>query len=203
MLSRPHPGSARPFGAAAVRRGLQATCRPSASATECPPSTPTDRPILPVDHGKPCSRRATRPLTGPAGRASSGRGSLGFGNRVDPHHGDRSPWWIYPNLTDPGTPTREPVSNPAWKSFRARRSCGGDLFRTDPPACGASPAGLLEPPPVVPREREPRTAAPEVPSALEVFAPKLEASAPRPPMIRWAGGHRRLCYPPSVSPRPG
>jgi hypothetical protein len=36
-------------------------------------------------------------------RAFSGQGSLGFNHRVDPHHDDRSPQWIYPNLTDPGT----------------------------------------------------------------------------------------------------
>jgi hypothetical protein len=140
MLSRPYPGSARPFSTTAIRRGSQATCRPSASPTECSPSTPSSCLVPSVDRGKPRSRRATRPLAGRAGRAFSGQGSLGFWNRVDPHHDDRSPWWIYPNLTDPGTPAREPVSNPVWKSSRARRSCGTDLFRTDPPACWGKPS---------------------------------------------------------------
>jgi hypothetical protein len=44
-------------------------------------------------------------LAGPTGRAFSGQGSLGF-HRVDPHQDDRSPWWIYPNLTGSSTPCR-------------------------------------------------------------------------------------------------
>jgi hypothetical protein len=53
MLSRPNPRSARPEGLPAIRRGPEATCRLPASAMECPPSTPTCRPIPDVDRGKP------------------------------------------------------------------------------------------------------------------------------------------------------
>jgi hypothetical protein len=48
-------------------------------------------------------------------------------NRVDPHHDDRSPWWIYPNLTDPSTSCHESVSSDAWKNDEARRPCGVGL----------------------------------------------------------------------------
>jgi hypothetical protein len=48
-------------------------------------------------------------------------------SRVDPHHDDRSPQWIYPNLTDPGTPCHGFVSTFAWKSNDDRRPCGVGL----------------------------------------------------------------------------
>jgi len=60
-------------------------------------------------------------------RAFSGQGSLGFEDRVDPHHGDRSPQWIYPNLTDPGTSCHGFVSRHDWKIDVARRPCGVGL----------------------------------------------------------------------------
>jgi hypothetical protein len=53
MLSRPHPRSARPKCLPVIRRGPGATCRLPASAIECPPSTPTCRPIPALGRGKP------------------------------------------------------------------------------------------------------------------------------------------------------
>jgi hypothetical protein len=53
MLSRSNPRSARPKGLPTVRRGPVATCRLPASAMECPPSTPTCRPIPKAGRGKP------------------------------------------------------------------------------------------------------------------------------------------------------
>jgi hypothetical protein len=53
MLSRSNPRSARPKGLPTVRRGPVATCRLPASAMECPPSTPTCRPIPEAGRGKP------------------------------------------------------------------------------------------------------------------------------------------------------
>lgn len=55
-------------------------------------------------------------IQGFASRAFSGQGSLGLLHRVDPHHDDRSPQWIYPNLTDSGTLCHETVPNTPWKN---------------------------------------------------------------------------------------
>jgi hypothetical protein len=49
----PTPGDARPKSLPAVRRSAGATCRLPASAMECPPSTPTCRPIPGFGRGKP------------------------------------------------------------------------------------------------------------------------------------------------------
>lgn len=48
-------------------------------------------------------------------------------HRVDPHCDDRSPPWIYPNLTDPGTSCHGFVSRHDWKNKVARRPCGMGL----------------------------------------------------------------------------
>jgi hypothetical protein len=37
---------------------------------------------------------------------------------LDPHHDDRSPQWIYPNLISPDTPCHKLVPAPAWKIDR-------------------------------------------------------------------------------------
>jgi hypothetical protein len=84
MLSRSHPRSARPNCLPAVRRGPWATCRLPASAMECPPSTPTGRPIPGLERGKPRPTRWRRSSRNAARRASSGQGSLGFSTASTP-----------------------------------------------------------------------------------------------------------------------
>lgn len=37
---------------------------------------------------------------------------------VNPHCGDRSPLWIYPNLIDPDTPCREQMPDATWNKRR-------------------------------------------------------------------------------------
>jgi hypothetical protein len=37
---------------------------------------------------------------------------------MDPHGGDRSPLWIYPNLIDPDTHCREQMSDATWNNWR-------------------------------------------------------------------------------------
>lgn len=64
---------------------------------------------------------------GPTGRTFSGQGSLGS-HRVDPRQDDRSPWWIYPNLTGPGTPCRSPVPSLVWKKQGSATLRYGSLF---------------------------------------------------------------------------
>lgn len=49
------PWSARPARRSAIRRGGRTTCRLPASAVDCPPNTPTTRPIPGVRRGKPLS----------------------------------------------------------------------------------------------------------------------------------------------------
>lgn len=131
MRSRPYPGDARPNCLPAIRRGRRATCCLSASATERSPSTP---PYCPNSSETVASHFLTewrRPFRAATNRASSGQGSLGLLNRVDPHHSDRSPRWIYPNLIGSGTPCHEIVPSSAWKNH-ARRSCGVGPLANDP-----------------------------------------------------------------------
>lgn len=60
MLSRPLPRSARPGGQRLFAETIRATCCPSASATECPASTPATTPI---SNGAAASHHPTgRPL---------------------------------------------------------------------------------------------------------------------------------------------
>lgn len=57
------------------------------------------------------------PLRGRTNRAFPGQGSRPIRSRhIVPHHGDRSPQWIYPNLLDSSTSCRRLMSGPAWKS---------------------------------------------------------------------------------------
>jgi hypothetical protein len=101
-------------------------------------------------------------------RAFSGQGSLGFEDRVDPHHDDRSPQWIYPNLTDPGTSCHGFVSRHDWNRRGSTALRCGPRFRTNPPgAPRLRSAHLVGPLSAPPRERKARTAAPEVPSTKE------------------------------------
>lgn len=110
----PYHGSARPTRLPAIRRGRQATCRSLASATECPSNTPPGLPAFRCPSAASCVSNEQLNPCGPTGRTFSGQGSLGS-HRVDPHQDDRSPWWIYPNLTGPGTPCRSPVPSLVWK----------------------------------------------------------------------------------------
>jgi len=89
----------------------------------------------------------------PAG-LSQARGRLACSS-VDPHHDDRSPQWIYPDLTDPDTSCREFVSDHTWKPSVARRPCGRGLSRTYPPGARRLRfAHLVGPSPVPSRERK-------------------------------------------------
>lgn len=112
----PTLGDARPSCLPAINRGRWATCFLSASATERSPSTPPYRPNSGETVASHFLTEWRRPFRAAANRASSGQGSLGLLSRVDPHHSDRSPQWIYPNLIDSGTPCHEIVPNGAWKS---------------------------------------------------------------------------------------
>lgn len=119
MRSRPYPGDARPNCLPATHRGRGATCCLSASATEHSPSTPPYRPNSSENVANHFLTEWQRPFRAATNRASSGQGSLGLLHRVDPHHSDRSPQWIYPNLIDPGTPCHEIVPNGAWKKLNS------------------------------------------------------------------------------------
>lgn len=84
MLSRPLPRSARPGDQRLFAETIRATCCPSASATECPASTPATTPIPtgPVASYHPTGRPP--PLREMTGRASSGQGSLGSSSTSTP-----------------------------------------------------------------------------------------------------------------------
>jgi len=125
-LSRPVPGGARPKCRPAIRRSAQATCRLSASAMECFPSTPTSRPTSDVPVASHAPPDGATPFGAPPAGLSQARGWSAF-RPLNPHHDDRSPWWIYPNLTDPSTSCHEPVSPCAWKNDALQRPCGVGL----------------------------------------------------------------------------
>jgi hypothetical protein len=75
--------------------------------------------------GLPLARR--RPAELPQVRGRSGASLL------DPHHDDRLPQWIYPDLTDSGTPCHESVPDPTWKTARpGDRAVTASLERTRP-----------------------------------------------------------------------
>jgi hypothetical protein len=61
-----------------------------------------------------CATEWPLPLRDSTNRASSGQGSLRRFRLSNPHRSNRLPRWIYPNLTDSGTPCHEPVPNHAW-----------------------------------------------------------------------------------------
>lgn len=114
-LSRPIPGGARPKCLPAIHRSNQATCRLSASAMVRSPSTPTSGPTSDVPVASHAPPDGVAPFGTPPARLSQARGRPAF-RPLDPHHDDRSPWWIYPNLTDPSTSCHEPVSPCARKT---------------------------------------------------------------------------------------
>jgi len=92
----------------------------------------SERPTLRHSRrGMPTAGRRTPLVKRGAHRAITGQGPTPCGRAFGPHRGDRSPRWIYPNLIDPDTPCREPVSRTEW-IFRARRPCGnlGSFERT-------------------------------------------------------------------------
>jgi len=130
MFSRPYPRSARPNSAPAARRCRGAACRLLASATDGSPSTPAPCPTFTALGGKPPLGEWRRAFRFIASRAFSGQGSLGFFDRVDPHHGDRSPQWIYPALTGSGTLCHETVFCSAWNPSWQNGPAVGGLFRT-------------------------------------------------------------------------
>lgn len=132
MFSRPVPRSARPGGQRLFAVTMRAAYRPSASATECPASTPATVPTL-HDRTASCPPTERRSLSR-ANRPSFLRlGVVGPFEHVDPRHGDRSPRRIYPDLINPSTPCREHVLPLDWKNVEVLRSCGVDPFRTNSP----------------------------------------------------------------------
>jgi hypothetical protein len=52
-------------------------------------------------------------------RVFTGQGLHHYGDNVSPHHGNRSPRWIYPNLIDPGTTCHWLMPNVIWKGSRS------------------------------------------------------------------------------------
>jgi hypothetical protein len=113
MLSRPASPNARLKPLAGFHRSAWATCRLPTSAAECPPSTPPSCPnsarvsqrrtATRVDDSAPCGARPTE--------LPQVRGRSGLLGPFDPQRDDRSPHWIYPNLTDPDTSCHESVSS--------------------------------------------------------------------------------------------
>jgi hypothetical protein len=113
--------------------GPLATCRPSASTTECPPTTPSHCPTPDVDRGEPRSHRATAPLA--------------EHHRLDVLRPGVT-WLRQPRRPPPRRPlagadlpqpdqSKHPLSQarvePRLEESEARRSCGMDLVRTDSP----------------------------------------------------------------------
>lgn len=123
-----------PLAYPAIRWSLRATCRPSTSATEtihehtnrrCKPR----RLMMHRTSGEkfyPLTGRLRRtagdpePLAGTS-QPSCLRPGVAVSLRIDlcnPHRGDRSPLWIYPNLIDPDTPCREQMPGATWNKRR-------------------------------------------------------------------------------------
>jgi hypothetical protein len=113
MLLRSASPNARHKHWAGFHRSAWATCRPPTSAAECSSSTPPSCPnssrdsqrqaAARLDDSAPCGARPTELL--------QARGRSDFLSPFDPQHDDRSPRWIYPNLTDSDTSCHEPVSS--------------------------------------------------------------------------------------------
>jgi hypothetical protein len=175
------PRDARPGGRRLFAWTIRAAYRPSASTTECPTSTPANRPIFSRSGGKPPDHQTSAPLARFA-RPSFPRSGVGEPfEHLDPRHGDRSPRRIYPNLKDPNTLCREPVSPLDRKIFEDRRSCGsGSLSDELTRRAETSPTSLLGPPHEAPRERKPRSAASRVPSTPRPLRPRSNSGAPIP-----------------------
>jgi hypothetical protein len=115
VLSRPASPTARPKPLPGFHRSVRATRRLPTSATECPPNTPTNRPNPARLPQRRTAARAggSAPCEAPPTEFFQARGRSGFLGPFDPHHDDRSPQRIYPNLIDSGTPCHDPVSNDA------------------------------------------------------------------------------------------
>jgi len=103
------PRDARPTCLPAIRRGRRATCRLSASATDSPPSTPSDRPTSSAVVANHLSLDDDFPFGPPPTELPQARGHLACFTALTPTASDRSPQWIYPNLIGSGTPCRETV----------------------------------------------------------------------------------------------
>jgi hypothetical protein len=102
-----------------VHRSSRATCRSSTSATGRSTSTPSNAPDLDriVRRQAAAPTEWRHPLRGTANRASPGQGLRPIRGRfLNPHHGDRSPRWIYPNLSDSRTSCRRLMPGLPWKS---------------------------------------------------------------------------------------
>lgn len=132
-LSRLHPEDARLDGSRLFAKFLRATCRSSASATECSTSTPANHSIfnrLMANH-RPTKQASSFEFARPS---FIRLGIDGLFETTDHRQNDRSSRRVYPNLTNPDTLCRDPVSFPDRKIFEERRSCGADPFRTRPPS---------------------------------------------------------------------
>lgn len=175
MRSRPASPNARLKPRAGSHRSAWATCRLPTSATECSPNTLSNRPDLDAYcSGKPPRDQVASPLAGFDPPSFLRPGVAPAIRLLDPHRDNRLPRWIYPNLTDSGTPCHEPVPNSALKTCEAQRPCGYGLSRTNPPGWPhRSTTCLVGPPPAPPRER--RQSQPH-PGRLP---------PPRPPVSRW------------------
>jgi hypothetical protein len=93
-------------------------------------STPPDRPNSDTHAGHATAGRTASPVRALPAELSQARGRAPFGHAFGPHRGDRSPWWIYPNLFDPNTPVANPCLHAAWnRSVRRPRGNLGSKER--------------------------------------------------------------------------
>lgn len=113
MLSRPNPRSARPSCLPAIHRGRRATCRLPASAMYCSPSTPSPCPTSDGNAANRFPPDGSAPFEPPPAELPQVRGHLACFTAPTPIACDRSPRWIYPNLTGSSTFCHETV--PRWK----------------------------------------------------------------------------------------
>jgi hypothetical protein len=113
MRSRSNPRSARPSCLPAIHRGRGATCRLPASAMYCSPSTPSPRPTSDGNAANRFPSDDSVPFEPPPAELPQVRGHLACFTASTPIARDRSPRWIYPNLTGSSTLCHETV--PRWK----------------------------------------------------------------------------------------
>lgn len=92
----------------AIRQSSRATCHLSTSATERSTSTPINVPDLAAVATTEAAARTSdnAPFETLSTELSQARGHTRSERALNPHRGDRSPRWIYPNLIDPGTSCR-------------------------------------------------------------------------------------------------
>jgi len=114
MRSRPASPSARLKSRAGFRRSTWATCRLPTSTARVPRThlRAAQTPTL-VAAANRCAPGGDTPCGAPPTELFQARGLARPFGPFDPHHDDRSPQWIYPDLIDPGTSCHESVSSPA------------------------------------------------------------------------------------------